>query len=58
MDEPIIEVDAEEAESVEDIMDFVAGLLQQGHDLDDITASMLCVVSTLLEHRGEAEALH
>jgi len=50
MDEQIIEVDAADAESVEDIMDFVAGLLKQGHDLDDITASMLCVVSTLLEN--------
>ncbi len=56
MDKPIIEVDGDKAESVEKIMDFVAGLLKQGHDLDDITASMLCVVSALLEHRAEAEA--
>ena len=58
MEQQIIELDADDAESVEDIMDFVAGLLKQGHDLDDITASMLCVVSTLLENRAEVEALH
>ena len=52
----IIEIDeGVEPDSIDLVMDFVEACHNQGVELDDIIASLLCAASDLLESRDEGE---
>lgn len=58
MTQNVIEIEAAaDDESVEVVMDFFAHMLKQGYEVEDIVASMLCVVSVILESRGEVATI-
>lgn len=58
MTQHVIEIEAAaDDESVEVVMDFFADMLKQGYEVEDVVASMLCVVSVVMESRGEVAAI-
>jgi hypothetical protein len=41
-----------QTESIDLVMDFVEACVDEGEDVDDIVASMLCAVSAILESQA------